>query len=1059
MSSKDRQFIPFAEFEPDSIEFDNAKLDVAENVTPSYGAYRPIEMVQALASLSGTDPLTGGYAHLTGSPSNVINLFATGEGPEPMVENWYVKDLVLITEADDYGIDQITGPGINDTTYILTPPLLDASAAELSYQFPETPREPAAVTGNVKFKIRFNVQNDARGHHQHRIDYEILEDGASLDTPLAGTWQTSGGDETFEDFEVDLTATNITDITNNGNWDKLSIHMLAECDVIASDVPLNEVPAADEYYDIGWSNESGETSDMYLSVNNLDDGYPGVPDYTTYVDSGVIPPGGESTIIFRYDEMPLPSDPEDHGHQFMGWFTASKSNTSIKMRVLQSDAPTDDDDPEDFWTFSGQQFRVLYEKEANNVSIDQSTPTVTEILDTPDDGYDWAQNADPTKFVYVAFTAEYAGDGGGGDTTVYMVPDGGTSPGWGGSISDIDNVSTGNESDATDAGISKTQNDDVPRSITFTLSDGPYRSSESDHVLHVKMQGPSTEYFFELLEGSTVRMSTGWRSGLDVDPGWLSKTLSAAEARAITDYNNLKARVYAASDDGTYKINEVYFEYPGDSSSARVYETYIVAENGASIGISDLRMEVTDPKNTNMGDLNETYVGTDTHLYEVTELGFTQTTRTASNYGLLADDVPKLWDFTSWGDDVIATNYSDVVQRKVQGTGNFVDLITGPRIPQARFCAVVGGSLVLADINPTSYSDGKPYHLWCSFLLDPTQFDLADYDNQSAIFPLVSKPGAITGLVGGEYGWVFKRNSIWQMRYVGLPPIFQFDLIAEGVGCSHPQSIVSAGGDVYFWGGGSINRVGPQGYERLSGLRVEKYLFDTGYEERGLYNRYGNDSRENDALVWGAYDAYSGLIWWLYRTLDDDQYSIDNIVIYSVVEDRFTTMRDTDLNLTLLLGQQNVVSNVPVMNRSILGFQKTATTTEYVKFQGDTTYTGTLKTKIITPSTWGYPVGRDADLTAVRPMYTSQPATDDNYKPTELPDFKITVTAAQDPALRIGVETQTVRRVREDRQGWLPLNPMVGEFWQFEVEFPELNRSTIKEFLGLQLLTNERGDG
>lgn len=160
-----------------------------------------------------------------------------------------------------------------------------------------------------------------------------------------------------------------------------------------------------------------------------------------------------------------------------------------------------------------------------------------------------------------------------------------------------------------------------------------------------------------------------------------------------------------------------------------------------------------------------------------------------------------------------------------------------------------------------------------------------------------------------------------------------------------------------------------------------------------------------------------------------------------------------------MLGQQNVVSNVPVMNRGILGFQKSATTTEYVKFQGDTTYTGRLKTKILTPSTWGYPVGRDADVIAVRPMYTSQPATDVNYQPTELPDFKITVTAAQDPALRIGVETQEVRRVREDRQGWIPLDPMVGEFWQFEAEFPELNRATIKEFLGLQLLTNERGDG
>jgi len=473
-------------------------------------------------------------------------------------------------------------------------------------------------------------------------------------------------------------------------------------------------------------------------------------------------------------------------------------------------------------------------------------------------------------------------------------------------------------------------------------------------------------------------------------------------------------------------------------------------------------MEIKDPKNSNVGDFNETYVGTEVGLYEVTSLGFTDVTRNADPYGASGnDDIPRLWSFTSWGDDVIATNYADEIQRKISGGTKYTDLLAGgsPQSPQARFCAVIGGHLVLADINPTSYSDGKPYHLWCSYLLDPTQFDLNDYDNQSAIFPLISKPGAITGLIGGEYGWVFKRNSVWRMTYVGLPPIFQFDMVMEGVGCSHPQSIVSAGGDIYFWGGGAIHRVGAAGYQRLSGQRIEKYIFDTTYEPNGLLNVYGNDSRENDAVVWGAFDSYSGLIWWLYRTTDDvDQNKLNNAVVYSVTEDRFTTIQDDTLDLTLLLSQQNVATDEPVLHRSMQAFRDVDTTIEYLKFIGDDTYAGTLKTKIITPTSWGSDVGKDAEIMFVRPMYISQPDTA-AYASTELPNFTITLTGSQDPTLRIAQQTRTVNRVDENRQGWIPIKPINSEFWQFEVTIPAMYRSTVKEFLGLQIRTREAGDG
>lgn len=1059
MSSQDRLFIAFAEFEPDGVEFDNPKLDIAENVTPSYGAYRPVEKLKRVASVSDTEPLTGGYAHLSGQATPNITLSPSREGftAPPMVNNWYVKDLKKLDDVDidNYGVDQLKGPAIDDTTWIRSPALVGATSGTLYLRFPETPRVPAAVNDNVEFKIRFRVDGDVLNQITQRIDYEILRDGGT--SIKTGTWTHTTSDDVWEDFSVTLTAAEITAISD---WATIEIKLVAESTASGGAVPNHNVPVTDEYYDIGWANEAAASVDMFESIDTIN-GAVAAPDYNTYVDSGPVPPDGESTIIFGIGSVSQPVDPDTEGQDFLAYFTADKSNVSVHMRVVQADAAADPDDTEGFWIFSGQTFKVLYDKIIDNISTDQTIPTPTILSDTPADGYDWAENADPEKVVYIAFTVIYAGDGDGGTGTAYIVPSArsGSGSGWSGSVSDIDNVSDGDESNATDAGYAITMAGGAPRAIKFDMTDGPGSTANTGHVVHVRMKGPGTLYRFEILHAGAVIKNTQWKSGLTTTEKWFTTTLSSGQAAQITDYSDVQVKVYAASDSGVFTVSEVYFEYPGDSASARIYETYVNAENGCHLDISDLRMQLVDPKNSNIGDLNEIYVGTNSNLYEATSIGFSKVTRAASDYGLgTLDDIPKLWNFTSWGDDVIATNYADVVQRRVHGDTLFTDLITSIEKPQARFAAVIAAQLVLADINPTSYADGKPFHLWASYLLDPTQFAPADYDNQSAIFPLISKPGGITGLVGGEYGVVFKRNSVWRMTYVGLPPIFQFDLMIEGVGCSHPQSIVSAGGDVYFWGGGSIHRMGPNGYERLSGGRVEKYLFDTGYEDKGLYNRYGVDSRENDALVWGAYDAYSGLIWWLYRTLSDGQYNIDNAIVYSVIEDRFTTLNNNAIDLNLLLGQQNVVTNEPVLNRSVLGFRTTGTTIDQVKFLDDVTYEGTLKTKILTPSSWGYEPGRDAKITAIRPMYTSQPSSSE-FGNTELPNYQITITGAQDPSLRIGVQTRVENRIRENRQGWIPVSPIEAEFWQFEVEYPELYRSTIKEFLGLQIMCTQRGDG
>src|ERR1019366_6512986 len=63
--------------------------------------------------------------------------------------------------------------------------------------------------------------------------------------------------------------------------------------------------------------------------------------------------------------------------------------------------------------------------------------------------------------------------------------------------------------------------------------------------------------------------------------------------------------------------------------------------------------------------------------------------------------------------------------------------------------------------------------------------------------------GAITGLVGGEYGLVFQENAIQRMTFVGTPVIFQFDKISRNLGCTIEGSLAFDGVLSFF-----VNRRG-----------------------------------------------------------------------------------------------------------------------------------------------------------------------------------------------------------------------------------------------------------
>lgn len=1058
MDGLEKRFIPFGELSPDTIEFDQPELEVASNLTPSYGAYRAIESREQGAELSNTEPLRGGYCHLRSTPAPPIQMFLS-DGVS-MTGNFYTKGFELLDDAEveNYDAAATHGPDADDTTFIRSRWVVDPpSGEELRYSFQAPPRTPTTGTlGDVTLRVRLRfVGRDDQ--EQHRIDW-TLYDANTPQTIATGTFQYDLTDEGWIEFDYDLSVAEQALITD---WAQVEFWFTPESDNLLSDSPY-ETPDQDE--DLSdWTDEAGGVVDVWDHINNRAGAFGPVPSYDEWAQTGQIGAGKQSTAIWRWEDLSEEVDPDSGGPTFFAEATANKENVSLRMQVIQPESGKDAEslDNTALASYAGQRWKILWETSIDNISTDQATPTPSTIDAMVADGYAWARSHDVSKSTYVAFTFTYGGADGSG--TVYLVPDEEVSKGGGivGAVGNVDNCVGGDESLASDGSYYEWPGVGFRR-LALSLGAGPDRTSRGNHVIHVRARGENGG------EGVNVRVRHDDNGSVDNEDftltdsfAWYTFTLRPGRVGTeISDYESLNVWFDSSgSNTGWIRISEVYFEYPGDSATGRLYNTYANTYPDRHMRMSFVSLDCVDPKNANVSDLNEIYVGTNDNIYEVATGSFIDVTRTASDYGVTGlADIARLWDFTSWGDDVIAVNYADVPQRRVSGATNFTDLITSSDVPRARFCAVVGAQLVLADINPTSYSDGRPYTLWSSYLLDPTQFAPADYDNLSSIFQLVAKPGAITGLVGGEYGIVFKRNSIWRMSFVGVHSIFQFDLIAEGIGCAYPQSIVSAGRDVYFWGPGGIY-VLRDGYsvERISSGRVEKFLFDASYEPQGIYNTFGSDTRQNEALCWGAYDSHSGLVWWLYRSPSEPEFKLDHMVCYSTAENRFTTVDESGMDWTMILGRQNTVTNEPILNRGVLGFRYTDTETRFEKFIGEDTLTAQMKTKVITPTSWGYDMGRECEIQMVRPMYTSQTA--QSVGQTDEPNFTITIDSAQDPAMRINADQRIVDRGRERRDGWIPVgNAISGEFFQFTVDVPALWKTQLKEFLGLQLVIRPAGD-
>ena len=212
------------------------------------------------------------------------------------------------------------------------------------------------------------------------------------------------------------------------------------------------------------------------------------------------------------------------------------------------------------------------------------------------------------------------------------------------------------------------------------------------------------------------------------------------------------------------------------------------------------------------------------------------------------------WRFARFGDLVLATNRADVVQ-KYDITSDSAFSALGGTPPKARHIAVVRDFVVLGNL-----STDENTVIW-SGINDAEQWTAGTGESDSQILP---EGGAITGVVGGEFGLVFQENSITRMEYQGPPLGFAFDVIEQGHGCIASGSLVRQGIFTYYLSRNGFHVTDGSQSQDIGTTKIEKYFFAKA-DETLFYKMSAVSDPLNNLIIWSyvGQDSSDGNPNWL----------------------------------------------------------------------------------------------------------------------------------------------------------------------------------------------------
>ncbi|MFA7256047.1 MAG: hypothetical protein WC047_00530 [Kiritimatiellales bacterium] len=242
------------------------------------------------------------------------------------------------------------------------------------------------------------------------------------------------------------------------------------------------------------------------------------------------------------------------------------------------------------------------------------------------------------------------------------------------------------------------------------------------------------------------------------------------------------------------------------------------------------------------------------------------------------------WNFTQWGEQLLAAQVGDPVQTFTMGTSSTFASLSASA-PQARYIGVVRDFVVVGNTYDTS--DGSiPFRVRWSAIGDPTDWTVSS-TTQSDFQDLNSANGWVQGVVGGEYGIIFQERAITRMTYVGSPAVFQFDEIEAGYGTNAPGSICKIGTMTAY--------LGEDGFYMFDGTRstpishnMVSKTFYSDLDQAYLYR------------ISSVVDPINQVIFWVYPGASNDSGTPNRVIMFNYAQNSQKRWSVADITLEFI---------------------------------------------------------------------------------------------------------------------------------------------------------------
>ena len=324
------------------------------------------------------------------------------------------------------------------------------------------------------------------------------------------------------------------------------------------------------------------------------------------------------------------------------------------------------------------------------------------------------------------------------------------------------------------------------------------------------------------------------------------------------------------------------------------------------------------------------------------------------------------WDFTKFGDRVIACSIGDAPQYYDAGvSAAFADLPGSP--PQAARCATVRDFVVLGDIS----GDGPNFVEWSGF----NNSEIWGFNRraQSDSQELPGRGGRVQRIVPGEYGVIVQEHSLHRMDYIGPAPIFQFDEVERTRGTPAPNSVIWTGNLVFYYGWDGFYLFNGQASEPISANRIARWV-SQNLDVASIDEMRGVIDRRNRLAMWGGRSssslAFNDIIIIFNWTANRWSYAeVDHQILAEYITSGLT-LDQLDTPLPGGIDADSIPVDSDQFAGGALSLQAFNTSNESATFSG-TPLDATLDTQEL-----AQPDNSRFYCNAVRPMVEGQPGTD-----------------------------------------------------------------------------------